>query len=244
MDYEDMEKKIKENHIHTSLFCSPHNPSGRVWERWELERMMELFHKYDVQVISDEIWSDLTFFGKKHIPTQSVSEDARQRTIAFYAPSKTFHLAGLVGSYHIVYNKKLADALRRYESLGHYNDMNVLSMHALIGAYTTDGREWLAELKKVLETNINYALDFFANKTSHVILYKPEGTDVIVPDFTDWCKYSGKTLDELLRAGVEVGVLWRDGRQFHIPYGIRMGLALPTSKLQEALRRLEEYEVL
>lgn len=80
--------------------------------------------------------------------------------IAFYAPSKTFNLAGLVGSYHIVYNKKLADALRRYESLGHYNDMNVLSMHALIGAYTTDGREWLAELKKVLETNINYALDF------------------------------------------------------------------------------------
>lgn len=161
MDYEDMEKKIKENHIHTALLCSPHNPSGRVWERWELERMMELFHKYDVQVISDEIWSDLTFFGKKHIPTQSVSEDARQRTIAFYAPSKTFNLAGLVGSYHIVYNKKLADALRWYESLGHYNDMNVLSMHALIGAYTTDGREWLAELKKVLETNINYALDFF-----------------------------------------------------------------------------------
>lgn len=244
MNYEDMEKKIKENHIHTALFCSPHNPSGRVWERWELERMMELFHKYDVQVISDEIWSDLTFFGKKHIPTQSVSEDARQRTIAFYAPSKTFNLAGLVGSYHIVYNKKLADALRRYESLGHYNDMNVLSMHALIGAYTTDGREWLAELKKVLETNINYALDFFANKTSHVTLHKPEGTYVIVPDFTDWCKYNGKTLDELLRAGVEVGVLWRDGRQFHIPYGIRMGLALPTSKLQEALRRLEEYEVL
>lgn len=51
-------------------------------------------------------------------------------------------------------------------------------------------------------------------------------------------------MDELLRAGVEVGVLWRDGRQFHIPYGIRMGRALPTSKLQEALRRLEEYEVL
>lgn len=67
---------------------------------------------------------------------------------------------------------------------------------------------------------------------------------MIVPDFTDWCKYSGKTMDELLRAGVEVGVLWRDGRQFHIPYGIRMGRALPTSKLQEALRRLEEYEVL
>ena len=76
-----------------------------VWERWELEKAMELYKKYDVYVVSDEIWSDLMMNGHKHIPTQSVSEDARQRTAAFYAPSKTFSLAGLIGSYHIVYNK-------------------------------------------------------------------------------------------------------------------------------------------
>ena len=59
MDYEDMERKIKENRIHAAVFCTPHNPTGRVWERWEIERAMELFQKYDVFVISDEIWSDL-----------------------------------------------------------------------------------------------------------------------------------------------------------------------------------------
>ena len=59
MDFEDMDAKIKANHIHVAIFCSPHNPCGRVWERWEIEKAMELYKKYDVFVISDEIWSDL-----------------------------------------------------------------------------------------------------------------------------------------------------------------------------------------
>lgn len=241
MDYGDMERQIREKHIHTALLCSPHNPSGRVWQRWELEAAMELFRRYDVRVIADEIWSDLTLFGSRHIPTQSISEDARQRTVAFYAPSKTFNLAGLVGSYHIVYNEAIRDQLRTYESKCHYNDMNVLSMHALIGAYTPEGRDWMEQLKRVLEANIELASSFFRNKVQGVSLRRPEGTYVIVPDFADWCRAHEKTLDELLRTGVAVGVLWRDGRQFHIPCGIRMALGLPTKTLEEALRRLKDY---
>ena len=74
MDFEDMERKIVENHIHAAIFCSPHNPCGRVWERWEVERAMELFQKYEINVVSDEIWSDIILEGHKHIPVQSVSE--------------------------------------------------------------------------------------------------------------------------------------------------------------------------
>ena len=77
MDFEDMEKKIVENKIHAAIFCSPYNPCGRVWERWEIEKAMELYKKYDVMVVSDEIWSDIILEGYKHIPTQSVSEDAK-----------------------------------------------------------------------------------------------------------------------------------------------------------------------
>ena len=72
MDFEDMEKKLREEKIHTAIFCSPHNPTGRVWEAWELERVMELYRKYAVYVICDEIWSDILLFGHKHIPLQSV----------------------------------------------------------------------------------------------------------------------------------------------------------------------------
>lgn len=139
MDFEDMDAKIKANHIHVAIFCSPHNPCGRVWERWELEKAMEVYRANDCLVISDEIWSDIILNGHKHIPTQSVSEDARSRTVALYAPSKTFNLAGLVGSYHIIYNPYLRDRVRAKSSKPHYNDMNVLSMHALIGAYKPEG---------------------------------------------------------------------------------------------------------
>ena len=75
-----------------------------MWERWEIEKLMELYRKHDVYVVSDEIWADLVMPGQRHIPTQSVSEDAKMRTAALYAPSKTFNLAGLVGSYQVIYS--------------------------------------------------------------------------------------------------------------------------------------------
>ena len=132
MNFQDMEQKIVENQIHTAVFCSPHNPTGRVWERWEIEGAMEIFRKHNVYVVSDEIWSDILLNGHKHIPTQSVSEDARNRTIGLYAPSKTFNLAGLIGAYQIIYNPWLRDRVAREAGVTHYNNMNVLSMHACI----------------------------------------------------------------------------------------------------------------
>ena len=241
MDFEDMEKKIVKNRIHAAVFCSPHNPCGRVWERWEIEKAMELYKKYDVFVISDEIWSDLILEGHKHIPTQSVSEDARNRTVAMYAPSKTFNLAGLVGSYHIIYNGWLRERVLKESSLSHYNAMNVLSMHALVGAYKPEGYEWLDELRQVLTGNVEFACRYIQDHFEGIEVSKPEGTYMLFLDCTKWCEKHGKTIDELQRAGVEVGVIWQDGRPFHGPCHIRMNLALPFSRVQEAFERLDRY---
>lgn len=241
MDYEDMDQKLKENHIHLAIFCSPHNPCGRVWEKEEIETAMEVYRKNDCVVISDEIWSDLTLEGYRHIPTQSVSKDAKNRTIAIYAPSKTFNLAGLVGSYHVIYNGYLRDRVRRQSSLSHYNSMNVLSMHALIGAYTPEGQEWLEELKQVLTENVNYAYDFIKENFDGVDLAKPQGTYMIYLDCEKWCQKKNITLDELIRAGIGVGVIWQDGRPFNKPYTIRMNLALPHALVAEAFDRLKKY---
>ncbi len=237
MDLADMERKIRQRRIHTAILCSPHNPTGRVWEREELCQAMELFRKYDVYVVSDEIWSDLTLFGHRHIPTQSVSEDARMRTVALYAPSKTFNLAGLIGGYRLVCNPRLRDQLDRYEAMGHYNDMNVLSMHALIGAYQPEGRAWLEALRTVLEKNVDTACDFFRGLDG-VSITKPQGTYVILPEFEGWCTARNTTMEALCGAGLQAGVLWRNGRFYNAPWGIRMCLALPTWKLEEALERL------
>lgn len=241
MDYEDMEKKIQEHAIHAAIMCSPHNPTGRVWERWELEKAMELYQKYDVYVISDEIWSDLVLKGHKHIPTQMISEDARNRTIALYAPSKTFNLAGLVGSYHIIYNTWLRDRIKKESSLSHYNEMNLLSMYALIGAYKPEGHEWVDELCETLTGNVDYAYEYIRQNFRGVRLAKPQGTYMLMLDCEEWCKEHQKTIDELQRAGLEVGVLWQDGRPFHVEYGIRMNLALPLTRVKEAFDRLRQY---
>ena len=241
MDFEDMEKKIVDGKIHTAIFCSPHNPTGRVWEKWEVEKAMELYKKHDVMVISDEIWSDILRVGVKHIPTQSVSEDAKMRTVALYAPSKTFNLAGLVGSYHIIYNKMIKDRCDKESSLGHYNSMNVMSMHALIGAYKPEGYAWVEELKQTIDGNIDYACDYIAKHFEGVKVSRPEGTYMLFIDCKQWPEKTGKTMDELMKAGWDVGVVWQDGRAFHGMTHIRLNLALPLSRVKEAFDRLDKY---
>ena len=239
MDYEDMDRKLKENHIHLAIFCYPHNPCGRVWERWEIEKAMALFKKYDVYVVSDEIWSDIILSGK-HIPVQSVSEDAKMRTVAFYAPSKTFNLAGLVGSYHIIRNRYLRDRVRKAGSMSHYNGMNVLSMHALIGAYTAEGGNWVNQMCQVIDQNITMAEKALTG-IHGVRFYRPEGTYMIFPDFREWCEANGKTMDQLEKACWDVGVALQDGRMFHGAWNLRINLAMPSQYVEEAFHRLKQY---
>ena len=241
MDYEDMDKKLKQYHIHFAVFCSPHNPCGRVWTREEIEKAMDVYARNNCVVVSDEIWSDLTLEGYQHIPTQSVSEDARNRTIAVYAPSKTFNLAGLIGSYHIIYNPYLRDRVKKQSELSHYNSMNVLSMHALIGAYQPEGYEWVDELRQVLTENVDYAYHYICEHFKGVELARPQGTYMLYLDCEKWCEEHHKSMDELIRAGISVGVIWQDGRPFHRPYAIRINLAVPHSLVVEAMDRLDKY---
>ncbi len=241
LDYEDMERKITEHRIHATVFCSPHNPCGRVWEPEEVRKAMEIFEKHDVWVVSDEIWSDLLLNGHRHTPTQSVSEYARTHTAAFYAPSKTFNLAGLVGSYHIIYSDWLRERQAKEASLSFYNAMNVLSMHALIGAYRPEGYAWVDELRQVLSGNVNYAYDVITEKFPGVTLMKPEGTYMLFLHCEEWCREHGKSMAELRKMGTDVGVAWQDGGLFNDPWGIRMNLALPFGKVKEAFERLEKF---
>ena len=115
---------------------------------------------------------------------------------------------------HIIYNKYLRDRVRKESSLGHYNAANLLSVHALIGAYKPEGYEWVDELCQVLTENVNYAYDFIRNNFEGVELFKPEGTYMLFLDCTKWCDKHGKTLDELLHAGAEVEVMGPLGNGF------------------------------
>ena len=241
MDFADMERKLQTHPIHTAIFCSPHNPCGRVWEEWEIKQAMELFERYHVTVISDEIWSDLILEGHRHIPMQSVSSYARSHTVALYAPSKTFNLAGLIGSYHIIYDPVLRERVRKESSLSHYNSMNVLSMYALIGAYSPTGSAWLDELRQVLTENIRFACEYIKTNFPGVECFRPEGTYMLFLDCSKWCKTHGTSLTAVEKEAWRVGVAVQDGRMFHGPCHLRLNLALPKSRVEEAFDRLKKY---
>ena len=226
MDFEDMERR---------------NPCGRVWTKEELRQAYEIFERYQVWVISDEIWSDILLDGNVHTPSQSASQWAHDHTVAFYAPSKTFNLAGLVGSYGICYNRWLYDRIQKQQSLTHYNSQNVLSMHALIGAYSEEGAVWADELCQVLSENATYAHEHIRDNYEGVTCAKPEGTYVLLADARTWCDNHGVAYGEFPRLGWDVGVTWHDGRLFECPGCVRLAVSVPHSQVREAFDRLDRY---
>ncbi|MGI5989277.1 MAG: MalY/PatB family protein [Lachnospiraceae bacterium] len=241
MDYEDMDRRIKENHIHVAIFCNPHNPCGRAWSREELEKAMEVYEKNDVWVIVDEIWSDLLMNGHTYTPAASVSEWARNHTISFYAPSKTFNLAGLIGSYSVIYNKTIRERVQGISAKLVYNSMNVLSEHALIGAYSEEGNDWLTQLLPVLSDNVNLAYDTITSRFKGVFTFRTEGTYMMFLECGEWLKNHGMTQQELLQKGWDYGIGWQDGHLFQSPEAIRVNLASPTYRIKEALERMDKY---
>lgn len=114
-------------------------------------------------------------------------------------------------------------------------------MHALIAAYSPEGREWLEELRQVLDNNLNYAVTFIREHFKGVKTTRPQGTYMLFLDCAQWCREHGTDIESLQRSGIEVGVIWQDGRPFHGDCHIRMNLALPFSLVREAFDRLRKY---
>ncbi|MEE3420976.1 MAG: aminotransferase class I/II-fold pyridoxal phosphate-dependent enzyme [Lachnospiraceae bacterium] len=240
MDYADMDRKIRENHIHAAIFCNPHNPCGRVWTEEEIQKAMEVYEKNHVWVISDEIWSDLMMNGNIFTASQSVSEWAHDHVVAFYAPSKTFNLAGLIGSYSVIYNKDVRERVHEMSARLVYNEMNVLSEHALIGAYSEEGENWLRQVLQVLSENVNLGYDAITTRCPGVTTFRTEGTYMMFLDCSDYLSSRKMSQQELLRKGWDYGVGWQDGHLFEAPDCIRLNLASPTARIREAFDRMEK----
>jgi len=152
IDFEDFEAKAKEAKLF--LLCSPHNPTGRVWEREELERMVQICREHDVLIISDEVHADLVHEGHRHIPVASL-EGAGEITVTLNAPSKTFNIAGIVTAYAMIQNdrlrRKFSEIFRRY----YLSEPSLVSQTATIAAYT-ESDLWLTELRRYLWENLTY----------------------------------------------------------------------------------------
>jgi cysteine-S-conjugate beta-lyase len=218
------------------ILCSPHNPVGRVWSREDLVKMGEIVIGNKALMLSDEIHCELLFKGVKHIPFASISSDFEQHTILCMAPSKTFNLAGLNASFVIIPNEELR---LRFNAVRHgiVTRVNLFGLTALEAAYRY-GDEWLEQLLKYLQGNLDYLINYFEQNIPEIEVIKPEGTYLVWLD----CRKLGldnaglrKFMRERAKVGLDDGYLFGSaGVGFQ-----RINIACPRSTLAEALERIE-----
>lgn len=154
IDFEDFEKKIVENDVKLFIFCSPHNPVGRVWEKEELEQLLSICRKHGVFVISDEIHHDITFGDNVHTPSATVG-NYDDMLITITAPSKTFNLAGCQNSIIIIPDENLRKIWDDFVLRIRITNGNTFGYIAAEAAYTK-GRPWFEEVKEIIFDNYSY----------------------------------------------------------------------------------------
>ncbi|MBN1939229.1 MAG: PatB family C-S lyase [Candidatus Aminicenantes bacterium] len=236
MDFGGLERLIDER-TRTIVFCSPHNPVGRVWSEEELGRLAEICLERDLSVISDEIHGDLVFRGRRHIPFASLGPEVAQRTITLAAPSKTFNIAGLAASLGIAQNRAHREAFRREFALTGWELPNIFGLTAMEAAYRSGG-PWLDALLEYLEAGADQMDRFFADRLTPLRFFKPEGTYLALIDGRGLGLDPAAWNDFLLR---KAGVYLNDGAAFgeELTGFSRLNFACPHAVLDEALSRLE-----
>ena len=236
IDFEDFEKKIKDNDVKMFILCNPHNPVGRVWTRDELTKMKDICLAHDVLIVSDEIHADLVYQDYTHIPIASLSDEANNQTITCLSPTKTFNLAGLQASYVITSNE---EKRKRLDKQFHNQGMmmlNTLGLTALESAYQYGG-EWLDELLETLQTNRDYVEKRFHEETDSVQVIHAEGTYLLWLD----CRELGMSHEDLktfmqekAKVGLNDGASFgEEGKGF-----MRINIAAPFSIVEEGVTRI------
>ena len=235
IDFDQLEKDFVEENVKLYVLCNPHNPGGRVWEKEVLEKIGQLCQKYGVLLVSDEIHQDLALFGHKHHSFNTVNPDFKDFSIILSSATKTFNLAGTKNSYTIIESPKLRVAFQKRQLANNQHEISGLGYLATEAAYRY-GKDWLEELKEVLENHINYVVDVFEKETKIKVM-KPQGTYLIWLDFSDY-NISDEELRKLLRD--EAKVILNRGLDFGEEGTLhaRLNVAMPKTLLEQVCQRI------
>lgn len=236
IDFEDFERKVKGCKLF--MLCNPHNPGGRVWSREELARMADICAANGVLVVSDEIHCDMTLWGYKHTVFASVSESAAQNSITLMAASKTFNIAGLKSSYHIIKNESLREKFNAYLCRSELDCAHMFASEAVAAAYN-EGEEWLAQMLEYVEGNILFAEEFVKENMPKMSVLRPQASYLIFID----ARELGMSQPELVKFFLnDARVAMNDGATFGVEGTgfMRMNIACPRSVLATALGRIKE----
>jgi len=233
IDFDDFSRKAADPKTTLCIFCSPHNPSGRIWTEEELKQVADICRLNNVYIISDEIHCDLIRKGLMHIPMAKVVSDY-DKIITCMAPSKTFNMAGNLLSNIIIPD----DNMRKFWNTKRYMNENPISIAGFQAAYEY-GEEWLEELKTYLDENFEYLRQYLREHLPEAKFRIPEAT------YLGWVDISAYLPgeNELPRFFAEkAGVLLEGGNMFvqNSDGFIRLNVACPRSLLEDGVKRISE----
>ena len=235
IDFDQLEKDLVEEDVKLYILCNPHNPGGRVWEKEVLEKIGQLCQKHCVLLVSDEIHQDLALFGHKHQSFNTIDPDFKDFALILSSATKTFNIAGTKNSYAVIENPKLRVDFQKRQLANNQHEISGLGYLATEAAYHY-GKDWLGELKEVIEDHINYVVDVLSNETKIKVM-KPQGTYLIWLDFSDY-DLTDDRLQELLKN--EAKVILNRGLDFGEEGTLhaRLNVAMPKSVLEEVCQRI------
>lgn len=237
MDLEDLEKKMADPQTNLMIFCNPHNPVGKIWDRDTLATVGSLAKKYHVTVISDEIHCDITVPGKDYIPFACVSEDCREVSITCIAPTKAFNLAGLHTSAVYVANPFLRHKVWRALNTDEVAEPNSFATAASIAAFEK-GAAWLDEMRAYVFENKKTVTEFLKKEVPKIKAVETEATYLMWLDISQ-VSDSGRKFAAYLRAKTGLFVTGGEAYGTGGEHFLRMNVACPKSICMDGLNRLK-----
>lgn len=233
IDFEELTRLMAQPENKVLLLCSPHNPTGRVWQKDELQQIIELAKTHDVFIISDEIHMDIVRKGQRHQPII----DLLQENVALVTSgSKTFNFPGLIYSYGIIPDPKLRERfLTQLKEADGLSSTSIFGMTATIAAYDNESK-WVDQLNDYLDGNIAYVIAYLQEHHPELVVTKSEATYLMWID----CTALGLTMAELQQRMIRKGkvaimsgeIYGKEGRNF-----LRLNIGCSREKLIDGLKR-------
>lgn len=238
MDLEGLEKIVAEEHPVMMVVCNPHNPLGIQWDADTLRRVVSICHRNGMILLSDEIYGDMIFGNKPHIPTASVSDEASEITVTLGAPTKTFNMPGIASAWAAIINPKLRDGFFAWLKASEFDTPGIGAIYATEAAYNSCS-EWLDRVLEYLNANADFAIDYIERNMPHVTTVRPN------TGFGLWINFRGTgmthaELTDLLinKANVAISdgaTFGEEGTGF-----IRLNIGVSRSVLTRGLDRIAE----
>ena len=239
IDFDDLERRAADPKTPLLLLCNPHNPSGRVWTREELQRIGDICIKHNVIVVSDEIHCEIVHPGYKYIPFASISEEFQKHSVTCISPSKAFNIAGLQIANIIVENDEWRQRIDKAININEVCDVNPFGVIATIAAYN-EGEEWLNQLLQYIHDNYLFFKDYCEEHLPQLPVAPLEGTYLAWMD----CRSLGIPSEELEEELMKEAKLWLNAGSMYGKEGegfMRWNLACPRQLVKEGLERFSQF---